>query len=334
MLEMEKETLLLIASILIEVSRILIGFVAESGLAIFRFSLLLNVIHQGLNDKICLRCCDVKNTCLTCRLKSDLPDTTETYFVMNEFSERYKHLSSVELMKIIEDPQAYQPEAVDAARFVLDSRALGEGDLQTIRHKLEQERIKEQALIQRTQDAKFRLTQLVSTVLNNINPAERNASTAEKLINLIAIIYGTYVLYFSVINAWIFSFIIKENKALFETDFIVLVLPLILLAPALVLFYMKKKVGWIMLICYFLYSFSTLMLKFLLQFFEDSNLFEPYSRFQPMRFLTIVLYAVTLWYLYKTDVRNAVSVDMNTTIFVTGLILSLIGFNWYWHYGT
>lgn len=253
---------------------------------------------------------------------------------MKEYAERYKHLSSIELMKIIEDAHAYQPEAVDAARFVIDSRALSESDLDLIKHSLEEERIKEQALIQRKQDLQHKVIQVASSFLDKIDPSERNASYIEKVINLISILYGTYVFYFLVMNAWMIKSILNINNASFDLEMVEPLSPLIILAVALVLFYLKKRAGWILLVCYFLYSISTLIIKFLLHLFGDSSLFESYSRFQPLRLLTIILYAITLWFLYKADLRKDFRIDLNTTVFVTMVMLSFIAFNMYWHYGT
>jgi hypothetical protein len=72
---------------------------------------------------------------------------------MSDFAERFRNHSNSHLLKIVESKGEYQPEAIEAAKNVLESRQLTEQEMQTAKAEIANEQLEKKESFKR----KFRL---------------------------------------------------------------------------------------------------------------------------------------------------------------------------------
>lgn len=61
-----------------------------------------------------------------------------------EFNERFKRYSNTELLRVIDNPDSYQPKAIKVAKELLSDRQLTEEEIKSAKEELEIERQKNQ----------------------------------------------------------------------------------------------------------------------------------------------------------------------------------------------
>jgi hypothetical protein len=165
------------------------------------------------------------------------------------FNERFKTYTTIELLRVTDNPGDYQPEAVETARALIAERGLTEEEIAAARRELDAERQERLAREREKHRQSEELKNEGRRFLDAVNPIRKETPGPDKIINLVSIVLGGLYLIGLFRDMQLLKLIFYS---LSEWDFSVLLylVPLIWLPVAIVLFYRRKRAGWIMLAAY------------------------------------------------------------------------------------
>ncbi len=247
---------------------------------------------------------------------------------MNEFTDRFKSLSNFELLRIVENQADYQPDAVKAAMLELENRSLTDDEKEAAKTELEAEQEKNELKNRRKADVQERIRSGGTSALESINPMNKSLSRPERQIAIITIILG-----FFTIKKWYNEFALvqysfTEDSPGWDFSIFFYLLDLVFLPVALLLFWLRKKVGWLLLAIYLGYAaFSQLELLIITWDLEPLGIPAVDSVFsQPSSlsiFLLALFFAGTFWLLNREDLRKLYKVSNKLSLMITSIILLL-----------
>jgi hypothetical protein len=197
--------------------------------------------------------------------------------LMFDFLEQYQNYSTIELLKIVERPDDYQPLAVDAAAQILKERMITEEDKSAVeKYYLEIDK-KEKEQKEKLKAYKDSVTDLVEPIVYPKETVEPR-KFVRILLLLIALQYAWWFFNQTKRLIRIFKHGVPPFEFLFYFQFInVLYVPIIFL-----LVYKRKKWGWILL-------FADSLFTLVLLLSEVSFVIEGYFK--------------SLWYFYVIFIR-------------------------------
>ena len=162
--------------------------------------------------------------------------------MQNDFFERYKHYSTIELLKIVKRAEDYQDAAVETAKAILIERTVSEEEIQEVEwfyeKKEEQKQLKKKS-IDFIKDKINQFTQPVSI------PSE-TISVSKWLNVLLFIIFIQYLFSFYQTSRFFYKFLIYDDYR-FDVSYIVLFASLAYIPVILYLLFIRNKWGWILL---------------------------------------------------------------------------------------
>lgn len=165
------------------------------------------------------------------------------------FSQTYKSYATAQLLRIIERAEDYQPAAVEAAKAEMDSRLLSDEELLDAQAELAAEKEQQNVKQQKAQQRKERISQAA----NLLTARPGKPFSATKAVNLIAVVFGVLFLIYLILEIRTigYTFIeIADGKFFMAIS----ILPFIYIPLTLVMFFQKKRVGWILVTIYLTYS--------------------------------------------------------------------------------
>jgi hypothetical protein len=253
---------------------------------------------------------------------------------MTDFSEKYKTLSNTELFKIIERKNDYQVLAVEAAQNEINNRELSPADLQNSKSEIENEQKEKDLVLKRKKEQEDKLIQIGTTFFDTINPLQKGIQTPEKLIRLITIIFSglTIIQFFREFG--MINFMFTNSSVEWDFSMVLYFMPLIILPLTTILFWQRKKIGWIILSLFLTYSATSsagLFLTSLNTDYSTPSIFDDlFPQTIPTDYLFILLfYAGTLWVICKKDIRDIYTVNEKSmfvsiafSVIATGLFIS------------
>ena len=254
---------------------------------------------------------------------------------MNEFTERYKKTSTLDLLKIINTPSEYQPLALEAATAEIANRQLTPEQLSEAQAALEadQLRIEQGRATQRAIEEK--VTAWSATVADAVNPYQTGPITADRQIQAISIFFLVLALYY-IYNAYAFvGFLLFDDAAEFDPSLVLYFLPLVITPLAAFFFWKRKKIGWILVTIYLTYVSASEVLLFIqalnMREYTGDLLFPAIPLIQYIG--AAIIYMWCLWVVCKASIREHYAVGKETMlkiiIFTTTAVVSLmIGMIW------
>jgi hypothetical protein len=165
-----------------------------------------------------------------------------------DFTEKFKTYTNTELLRIIDNPNDYQPKAVETAKILLSSRELTEAEIKIARDELEGQG--KSTKEQRKGDVEEEYKNTVKSILNNVNPIPEKVPTAKKSIKIISILFGGLFILQHYHEFGMLSFRFTPSS---PEQSLYLLLNYLLLGPVaagIILFYMRKKIGWLLFTMY------------------------------------------------------------------------------------
>lgn len=160
-----------------------------------------------------------------------------------EFTERYKEYPNTELLRIINNSQNYRSDAVEAAKIIFEARQLSDNELEIAEKELEAEK-----QVEIDKKAKQdRIKKSVISALSKISPIQNKRVIVGRVINILSIILGGIFCYKVYKEAQLIKYLFKDIA---DWDFSVIpyFLLIIIVPLSVILFYMRKRIGWIILI--------------------------------------------------------------------------------------
>lgn len=255
----------------------------------------------------------------------------------NPFSEKYSKLSNVELLEILHSPSDYQLSAVEAAKDELNNRNLTLEQTATAQTQLEK-KLKLIPVYKKyinfiTSPAKMLIVSLIGTIF----PSKKHVETPEYIIKIICIVLGGLFLY-DIIKDWnLFILELSDLPMIYLwKDTLGYLIPIIILPVSLILFWKKKRMGWIFLSLYITYNLFTILYTFLYDKLRERE-FRNYTLkwlFPSMPvgvfIWGLLLYGCTIFVICKPFFLKIYSVD-NTTTALTIIAAIVITTMQWWH---
>ncbi len=251
----------------------------------------------------------------------------------NNFSEYYKSISDTELLSILDNPDDYQPLAVEAARVEFSNRQLSDTEIQEARQPLIAKQVQKEIEREKVKAVETKIKAAGHSFIDTINPIQSGIPSTEKTIRLIVIIFGGLFLYQFIKDFKTHLAYVKDIPR-FPFESIIYLLPQILLPVATFAFWKRKTFGWTLLTVFL--SFSAVGAMWLL--FQSFNwkpsgfggLDSLFPRPSPTTYIIQLLFLIgTMYVLCKTNIREVFSIDkqkMAATIGITGLVTFVLMF--------
>lgn len=241
---------------------------------------------------------------------------------------KISEFSTHELLLILEESEDYQPEAITAVNTVLAGRAITPEQQEHAREKAEEIRIEREHPVEWITSIHQLIGEVFQRLIDFLNPIQEEPISLRRRIIMVASLYSLFGLQF--IWSWgpNFQFLQEYPAALTEIDFLIEMIPSVLVPIAVVFFWTRKKAGWLLLNGYTAYFVVSNL--FTLGYFATR---EPVSSFGlnhlPMRppilpiLIQTILAGVLLWLMNRESFRAAFGVKKIQGLRVMGLGLIL-----------
>ena len=179
-----------------------------------------------------------------------------------DFNESFKTYSNAELLRVIENPDDYQLQAVETAKAIFSDRQLSEMELKMAKDELEIERQERLRKEQQKRTVEEKVKNIGKSVFDRINPLQKK--TPETTIKIISILCGVFFLFQVYKEFGLLRFMFTDSYAEWDFSMILPFLPFIVIPTAILLFYLRKKSGWILLTIVLIYVASSVIGQFIL----------------------------------------------------------------------
>ncbi len=247
-----------------------------------------------------------------------------------EFTDRYKNYSNSELLKIIDNPNNFQPLAVETAKAIFESRQLSDEDIEIAKATIAIQRQEKEAHDEKKKVLGIKVKNIGASLVDTFYPIQTNTPTTDKIIKIVSIVFGGIFLYqlFKEIGMIKFMFTDSED----ERDFSIILyfLPLLIVPIATVLFYTRKKIGWTLLAIFLTYSAVNAILLFFMELNRMPSgipaldiLFPTTS---PVTHLgTIIFFCGILWVICKDSIREIYTIEKKPMVRTIGVTATVVG---------
>ena len=249
-----------------------------------------------------------------------------------EFTEKFKTYSNTELLRIIYNPDSYQPKAVETAKTILSDRQLTEEEIKISKDELEIESQEKLNKEQKKRAVEDKFKNIGKSILDNVNPIQNETPTTEKTIQIISLLFGGLFLFQLYKEFGMICFMFTDSSSDWDFSMVLYFLPLIVVPTATILFYKRTKIGWLLLTMFLTYSaVSAIGLFFLTMNMKSSsfealdNLFQQTS--PSTHILTFLFFAGTIWAVSRENIRTVYTITKKTmilTISITAVIVGLV----------
>ncbi len=248
---------------------------------------------------------------------------------MNEFAKRYQSISDSALLNILQNPEDYKPEAIEAAQVEWDKRALNEEDIEQANLILEKKEAKKidwsakaNSIKQKFESNLDQKPVLDDSILDGWQTEEVEENRRlNRYINrilggmciilLLGIVKMAYIAYnYISFKVHVIVIIIAEAQQL-----IIMTLKIVLLY----FFWKRFKNAWILLCLYITYYFFRSIINVVK---NTESLFEGKEEELYLYLVLLVvmlligLYGALLWLLNRPEVRQAYKVNRDTMILI------------------
>lgn len=243
------------------------------------------------------------------------------------FSEYYKTISNSELLYILENPNDYQPLAVEAARQEFANRQLSEIEVKEAKEPLIAKQLKKEKQTQRIKVLESKVKNTGHTLIDTLNPIQTGIPATEKAIRLIVVVFGGLFLYQVIGDYTTLKAYVKDIPS-FPLVSLLTLFPFIILPIAVLTFWKRRSLGWTLLAIFLTFS-SVGILWALFNFlsWKSSGVAGLDHLVQRPSLTTYIMQLVfsisTLYVICKRKVREVYSINnnkMQSTIAITGMI--------------
>jgi hypothetical protein len=248
-----------------------------------------------------------------------------------EFSEKFKTYSNTDLLRVIENPNDYQFQAVETAKTIFSDRQLSEMEIKIAKDELETERQEKSKKEQQKLAVENKIKDVGKSIFDHINPIQKEIPTSEKTIRIISILFGGLFLFQLYKEFGMLRFMFTNNYAEWDFSMALYFLPLIVIPTATILFYLRKKTGWLLLAIFLTYSaISAIGMSILTMNMVPSGieiLDNLFPQILPLTYiLGFVFYVGVIWTISRENMRTIYSISKQTmilTVTITALIVGL-----------
>lgn len=246
---------------------------------------------------------------------------------LTNFSKYYKTISNSELLHILENPDDYQPLAVEAARQEFADRQLSDTEINEARESLIAKQSEKEKQAQRVKIIENKVKNTGHTLIDTLNPIQAGPPSTDKVIRLIVVVFGGLFLYMLIRD---YDALKAYAKDITSSPLVssVALYPYIILPVAVLTFWKRKPLGWTLLALFLTFS-SVVMLWTIFHILS----WKPYDaagleNLFPRPSLTayvipLFFFAGMLYVICRQNVREVYSINKNkmqSTIAITAII--------------
>lgn len=247
----------------------------------------------------------------------------------NSFTTLYKTWTTDKLLDILDNPSDYQPLAVEAARFEIDSRQLTEKQLTDAKAEQNLRRQNKANKQQKVKDIEDKLKSVGSSLADTFNPIQKEIPTTDKFIKLISLFIGGLFLYQLYKEFGMLKFMFTDDGGKWDFSMVLYFLPFIILPTAGLLFWLRKKIGWTLATIYFSYTAAGAIPMFIMELNRKptgvpalDGLFPATS---PAVYIgTLLVFGGLTWTLCKEHMREVYQVDKKSMLIALGIGTGII----------
>ena len=260
---------------------------------------------------------------------------------MNKFTETYKSFSNHKLLKIIEEAQSYNPEAIEAAKAELAKREVSQDEIRSAKDEILAKNLKIERRQQKIKTTRNKAKIVSSEILDTINSIETESLSTARKINMIVIFFGLWSILTIFRELYFVKFLFTDmNFGEWDFSAFAVILPLILMPLTTLLFWRRCHIGWILVSVFLIYGIGSAIGGFILDWrwyhMEPNslgNLQNEINEILPSPgyikyFIYTAIFSATLWVVSKADIRAALEVDKKTAwatiLSATGLMLIIL----------
>ncbi len=230
-----------------------------------------------------------------------------------DFVEYYKRISNTELFEILNNPEAYQPSAIEAAQNELSNRKLSEVEINMAKEPLVLKQLKKDKQAEKNKIAGEKMKAVSESIFYTVKTNDTEEHLTEKKILFVIVVYG---IYFILTITKEFSTIISLITGIGNSTFLVslYLLPLLITPVALFTFWKRKAIGWSMLVLIVSFSVaSNLIMLYKILFQRVSSLYYDNIYRSPIRGTNLFYLFIILSILYvvcKKNIRDIYGIDV------------------------
>jgi len=222
-----------------------------------------------------------------------------------EIAELYKNMSNADLLEVLQHPAHYQPAALSIAKAEFNSRQLSEKNIHEATEVLLNKNLKTALQNERIAAATNKIADAGNTFYDTINPIRATAPTAEKLIRFIGLVFSGLFIFNIKVNFDLFSSIIGGGSHE-SFGYTIYIFPLVVELIAIVLFWLKKRSGWMLLAIFCSYSLIGILeeLFYSLTYQPSKNSFIHFETPSPMAYIVAGLFfGGTIAVMLRQDIK-------------------------------
>ena len=244
-----------------------------------------------------------------------------------EFYERFKTYSNADLLRIIENFADYQPQAVEAAQNIFSDRQLSDIEIKIAKDELEIEQQKRTEKEQKKKAVEDTVTNVGKSVFDHINPIQKDLPSSERTIRIVTILFSGLFIFQLYKEFGMLRYMFADGFMWgFDASILIYFVPLLLLPTAIILFYLRKKIGWILATIFLIYKAMSALTMVIMAIRINSSdyifLFIP--QISPIPFiLSFALFSGIIWLISREKLRTIYSIS-NLTMLLTISIVTFI----------
>ncbi|HLN96755.1 MAG TPA: hypothetical protein VK183_14060 [Flavobacterium sp.] len=250
-----------------------------------------------------------------------------------DFKAKFTTYTHTELLRIVNNPGRYQPEAVETAKALLAERQLTDEEIRIAEDALEAEKRESDEKERRQKAVEDTFRSLGHSLLEKLNPIQEGSPTTDKTIRLISLLFGGFFLLQLFREFGMIRYILTDDSMQWDLSMVLYVAPLVTVPIATILFYKRHKLGWLLLALFLTCSTVSALVNLMLAFTREpsgiaalDSLFPRPSPFASL--LTCLFFAGNLWAIGRETVRGVYGIARQTLILTIALsaVLSLLIF--------
>jgi len=248
-----------------------------------------------------------------------------------EFNEKFKTFSNTELLRIINNPDGYQPNAVETAKTTFSDRGLTQEEIKIVKEELEIEMQEILSKEQKKRAIKDQYKNFGKSILDHVNIIQNGTPTTGKTIKIISLLFFGIFLFQLFKEIGMISYMFTDGSADWDFSMVLYFLPLVVVPTATALFYKRKKNGWLLLTTFLAYSAVSAIGLFVLTINVKPSGFAVMDNIFPQtspttHLLNFLFFAGTIWAISQENIRAVYAISKLTmimTISITAIIVGL-----------
>lgn len=245
-----------------------------------------------------------------------------------EFGEKFKSYSNTDLLRIIENPDDYQSQAVEAAKTVFSERQLSEMEIKTAKDELELENQENARKERQKQTEKEKVNKIGDAIFQQINPVQTETPTSGRTIKAISLFLAGLFLFQLYIKYGMIKFLFTSSYAKWDFSVVLDFFPLLIIPLAAILFYARKKTGWFLLTIFLTFTAVSAIGGFILALKMNQSgwvsLVGPHIS-PSISILSFTFYAGLVWTICREKIRSIYSVSQRSMVLTVILTASIVG---------